>query len=151
MDKLELMRLVVTLYASMPMVSDYRIPDAHPEIHIMPKTVLQDLVCSAPCHIRAIYHPDFGLLIDETLDVAGNVYDRSIVFHELVHHSQHVNAKFAELHTVCERRAASEQEAYGLQNRYLSMNGASEPVTTLNWNRLCARQQREERSTLSMD
>ena len=60
MDKLELMRLVVALYASMPMVSDYRIPDAVPEIHIMPKTVLQNLACSVPCHIIAIYHQDFA-------------------------------------------------------------------------------------------
>jgi len=151
MDKIELIRLVASIYASMPSISDYQTPDELPEVHVLPKAVLQDLVCGGACHIRAIYHPDFGLLVDETLEAAGNLYDRSIVFHELVHHAQHINARFTEMHTSCERRAAAEREAYSLQNRYLAANGSSDPVPVLNWFRLCEKQQAQERALFSVD
>jgi hypothetical protein len=139
-DQFELMQFVAALYAFMPAVSDYRVPNEMPQVHAVPRTVLQDLVCSRPCRVRAFYHPDFGLLIDDTLDIAGNLYDRSILFHELVHHAQHVNGRFEELRSVCEARAASEGEAYGLQNRYLAANGAGESVPMLNWSGLCRKQ-----------
>jgi hypothetical protein len=37
-------------------------------------------VCAAPCHIQAIYHPDFGLMISEELDIKNSLEDRSVVF-----------------------------------------------------------------------
>jgi hypothetical protein len=75
-------------------------------------------------------------MIGEAL-MNGVVYERSIIFHELVHHAQPIDSKFNELHTACERRAAAEQEAYALQNHYLSANGYSQPVPVINWSRLC--------------
>jgi hypothetical protein len=151
MDKTELIMLVGSLYASMPGISDYQVPRELPEVHMLPRAVLQDLVCGRPCQIRAIYHPDFGLLIDETLDGAGNLYDRSIVFHELVHHAQHMDARFTEMHRPCERRAAAEREAYSVQNRYLAANGSSDPVPVLNWFRLCEKQETQERVLFAVD
>src|SRR3954464_2651608 len=102
---------MTVLYTALPGISDYEVPAEMPEVHILPRIVLQDLVCGGPCHIQAIYHPDFGLMIDEAL-MDGGVYERSIIFHELVHHAQHIDGKFNELHTACERRAAAEQEAF---------------------------------------
>jgi hypothetical protein len=88
MDKVELARFVTALYSALPGISDYSVPEEDPEVHILPKAVLHDLVCAAPCHIQAIYHPDFGLMISEELNIEHNLYDRSVVFHELVHHAQ---------------------------------------------------------------
>jgi hypothetical protein len=127
MDKLELVQLVTVLYAAIPGISDYKVPAEMPDAHVLPRSVLQDLVCGGPCHIQAIYHPDFGLMIGEAL-TNGDIYERSILFHELVHHAQHSEGKFNELHTACERRAVAEQEAYALQSRNLAASGYSQPV-----------------------
>ena len=148
MEKVDLIQLVVTLYAALPGISNYAVPNEMPEVHVLPRAVLHDLVCGSPCHIQAIYHPDFGLMLSEELNIEHSLYDRSVVFHELVHHVQHVNAKFGELHTACEQRAAAEQEAYQLQNRYLAANGYSQPVPVLNWFRLCQKQEAREGQTL---
>jgi hypothetical protein len=150
MDKLDLVQLITALYAALPGISHYRVPAEMPDVHILPRIVLQDLVCGGPCHIQAIYHPDFGLMIEEAL-MKGGIYERSIIFHELVHHAQHIDGKFNELHTACERRAAAEQEAYALQNRYLGANGYFQPVPVINWLRLCQKQQARETAVLSFE
>jgi len=151
MDKVDLIQIVAALYAALPGVSDYQVPAEMPEMHVLPTVVLHDLVCGGPCRIRAIYHPDFGLMIDESLNISGYLYDRSIVFHELVHHAQERTGKFNELHTPCERRAAAEQEAYQLQNRYLAANGYSQPVPVINWFRLCQKQELRDTQLLSFE
>ena len=87
-------------------------------------------------------------MLSDELNIEHDLYDRSILLHELVHHVQHVNAKFGELHTSCERRAVAEQEAYALQNRYLTTSGYSQPVPVLNWFRLCQKQEAREGLTV---
>jgi hypothetical protein len=152
MDKGELLQLVASIYAALSGVSDYQVPEENPEIHVLPKAVLHDLICNAPCHIQAVYHPDFGLMVSEELDIKNRLYDRSVVFHELVHHAQHINARFNEYKTPCERRAAAETEAYVIQNRYLAAIGGTQPVPVLNWFRLCEKQQiREAGTTVSFE
>ena len=76
MDKLDLVQLLAALYAALPGISDYQVLAELPEAHILLRVVLQDLVCGGPCHIQAIYHPDFGLMIDEAL-MKGGIYERS--------------------------------------------------------------------------
>jgi hypothetical protein len=108
MDKLELVRSVASPYAALPNLSPHQVPTEMPEAQLLHRQILQELVRGGPCHIRAIYHPDFGLLMDDSLNLTSSLRDQSIVFHELVHHAQHVSAKFGELRTPCERRAVAE-------------------------------------------
>jgi hypothetical protein len=81
----------------------------------------------------------------------GDVCERSILFHELVHHALQSEGKFNELHTACERRAAAQQEAYALQNRYLGANGYSQPVPPDQLVQLCQKQQAREISVLPFE
>ena len=133
MDKTELLKLAVALYGQLASVSDYSIPDKMPEVHAFPKSIVQDLVCGHPCHIRAFYHPDFGLVADDAL--GDTPYDRSIILHELVHHAQHITGRFDKLHG-CEMRAASEKEAFVIQNRYLMHHGA-DPIPIFGFDHMC--------------
>ncbi len=77
------------------------------------------------------------LFIDENLDVENNIFDRSILLHELIHHAQAVSGRFDTLSSDCMRRNWAEKEAYFIQNRYLmEMNSASR-VSMRGWAARC--------------
>jgi hypothetical protein len=133
----ELLQIIVQLYAAISSVSEYGVPQEMPHAHLVPKAVIQDLVCTRPCQIVAFYHPDFGVVVDESLDLSSNLYHRSIVLHELVHHAQHAADRFGSVEGKCAKRALSEREAYEIQNRYLASQGASAPVPTVRWEKFC--------------
>ena len=92
----ELLQILVQLYAAISSVSEYGVPQEMPNAHMIPRAVVQDLACARPCQIVAFYHPDFGVVLDESLDLRSNLYHRSIVLHELVHHAQHAADRFGD-------------------------------------------------------
>ncbi len=101
-------------------LSDYRSPHAGvPALKQIPQAQLEAKLCDAPCDVSAAYLPR-----ERTVYLAGNlnplrdVFDRSALLHELVHHLQQGHAKYAHL-TGCARERAKEEEAYTLQNAYL--------------------------------
>lgn len=103
----------------------------------MPQSLIQEQFCHRPCPIRAAYDATRGVFIDEKLDVAGNVFERSILLHELVHHAQAVSGRFDMGSSDCMRRNTAEQDAYYIQNRYLiGLNNASR-VSMTGWAARC--------------
>ena len=132
-----LAELVVQLYASIQMLSGYPAPEIMPEVRLVPQSEIQRMVCSGPCQIRAFYHPDFGVVIDESFNLKSNPHHQSILLHELVHHAQHVAGAFENLASACRARSASELEAYEVQNRFLGQQRASERIPVLRWAQLC--------------
>lgn len=113
------------LLAAIVLLSPHAPPAELPEVHVVPASELQARFCSGPCRIRAAYHPDWGLFLDDRLDLAGNAVDRSIFLHELVHHVQARAGHFDPSLSECERASREEREAYDIQNRYLARAGAS--------------------------
>jgi hypothetical protein len=99
----------------------------------------------------AFYHPDFGVVLDDSLDLRNNLYHRSIVLHELVHHAQHAADRFGNVEGGCPKRALSEGEAYEVQNRYLASQGASAPVPTVRWKRFCNTDKEENAKVPRLD
>lgn len=138
MDKTGLIELVTQLYLSVQAITGYPAPAGLPQVRQMPQAEIQKMVCMGPCRIRAFYHPEHGVVVDEGLNLKSNLYHQSILLHELVHHAQHVAGRFDSLESVCQARSASESEAYDVQNRYLASQRASERVPVLRWNLLCA-------------
>jgi hypothetical protein len=122
MDSAALANLVAQLFAAIQAVSGLAVPATMPEVHQVPQTVIQEKFCQGPCRVRAAYHPDMGVYVDERLDVVRNGYDRSILLHELVHHVQATSGKF-EGPDNCDRATREEREAYDVQNRYLASIG----------------------------
>ena len=115
-----LRELVTELLTAISMLAGYPAPDALPQVHRLPARELSQKVCGRPCPVKAFYHPEWGVFLDETLRVAEDVYDRSILLHELVHHLQHTSGKFSVMSGFCNRKSAEELEAYKIQNLYLS-------------------------------
>jgi len=122
MDNAALANLVAQLFTAIQAVSGLAVPAQMPEIHQVPQSVIQEKFCQGPCRVRAAYHPEMGVYLDERLDVVHNKFDRSVLLHELVHHVQATSGHFDGPDT-CDRATREEREAYDIQNRYLSSIG----------------------------
>jgi hypothetical protein len=115
----EVSTLIAELFVTIQLLSDYRIPASKPQVSFVPLTTMQKMVCKSDCAIKGFYLPAKGVFIDEKLNMRDDVYSRSVLLHELVHHLQHVSGKFEDLATPCLRWQAKEVEAYSIQRRYL--------------------------------
>jgi hypothetical protein len=101
-------------------LSDYRVAGAAlPPLFQLAQARLEAKVCTEPCDVTAAYVPREGIYLAANLDPVRDVFDRSALLHELVHHLQQGHAKFAHM-APCERERAKEVEAFALQNAYLA-------------------------------
>lgn len=138
MDQSSLVSLMVELFAAIKLVSGYPSPESLPDIHLASETEMQQLICAGkPCRVKAFYHPDWGVYVNEGMDVINDPFDRSILLHELVHHLQKTTGKFDVMPSFCNRRNAQELEAYEIQNRYLSDQHASRRAVAMGWSGRC--------------
>ncbi len=134
MDQSSLSSLVLELFTTIQLLAGYPAPQTDPEIHVIAHAVIEGKICRNQCkRIKAFYHPDWGVYVDESLDLAGDAFDRSILLHELVHHVQHTAGAFEMLPSNCERRNAEEQEAYKVQNKYLAAIGDPRRIPAGAW------------------
>ena len=120
MDSATLAGLVGELFNAIHAVSGLAIPAQAPEIHQVPQAVIEEKFCQGPCRVRAAYHPDMGVYLDERLDLVHSSFDRSVLLHELVHHVQATSGNFDGQPDTCQRATREEREAYEIQNRYLA-------------------------------
>ncbi len=138
MDQSSLTSLIVELFTAIRLLSGYPSPDILPQIHRVSVVEMQQKICGGrSCAVKAFYHPDWGVYVDETLDIRNNNFDRSILLHELVHHLQKTTGKFDAVPNFCTRRTVQELEAYEIQNRYLSSQGGSRRALAMGWSGKC--------------
>ena len=139
MDQSALVSLMVELFAAIRLLSAYPSPASLPELHALPQAEIQRRLCDGrACRVKAYYHPDGGVVVDETLDFQNDPFDRSILLHELVHHLQKTTGKYEVVTSFCSRRISEEMEAYEIQNRYLAEVHASRRALVTGWNGKCA-------------
>src|SRR5262245_3683037 len=120
MDASALHGIVADLFIAIHALSGYAVPAAAPPVHSVPLGVMQQKLCGKPCAVKAFYHPEWGVYLDETLDVEKDDFDRSVLLHELVHYLQNTSGRFEKMPVSCERNHLAESEAYKIQNLYLS-------------------------------
>ncbi|MBI1396244.1 MAG: hypothetical protein GC151_09725 [Betaproteobacteria bacterium] len=102
-------------------MSKYRMPATAPKVTRVPRHELEMRGCSHPnqaCKVSALFVASRGVMIAQDLRPETNLFDRSILFHELVHYLQEEARELA-TSAPCDRWFQREQEAYALQNRYL--------------------------------
>jgi len=139
LDQSALVSLMVELFAAIRFLSAYPAPAVLPEVHSLPQSEIQRRLCdSRPCRIKAFYHPESGVVVDETLDFQNDPFDRSILLHELVHHLQKTSGKYQVVSSFCRRRISEELEAYEIQNRYLSQIHSPRRALVMGWSGKCA-------------
>lgn len=137
MDPNALHSLLIELFAAIQLVSAYPMPDRLPAVHADPGPVMQQAICGRPCPVKAFYHAESGVHFDEKMDVYGNVFDRSILLHELVHYLQQTTGKYEVISGYCRRKNAEELEAYMIQNRYLAQQGVSRRASAVRRAQMC--------------
>lgn len=133
----ELHEIAAELFAAIHALSGYAVPAAMPEIHAVPLPVMQQKVCGKPCALKAFYHPEWGVYLDETLDLRESEFDRSILLHELVHYLQNKGGRFEKVPHACERNQLAEAEAYKIQNLYLSSRNSPKRALFNGWTVRC--------------
>ena len=89
-----------------------------PEVVPIARPVLEQEVCGKPCPVFALFDPEFGILVDDTLDLAGSSAAQSVLLHELVHYLQWRAA--GRTAATCEEWLAREREAYRIQFKWLA-------------------------------
>jgi hypothetical protein len=121
--------LVDSLLGLIPALTQYRKPDSQPPVLRVTRAQIEEKMCGgSACPMRAWYLPDEGIFLEDNLHPETDLFDRSVLFHELVHYLQELNAEGAAL-DACNRWFRREIEAYGLQNQYLALTGNGARVT----------------------
>jgi len=115
--------LVPALLSAIDQLSEYPRPTFVPEIFRVPHERLQELACTSKCGVLATYQPGEGIFLDERLKPETNLFDRSVLLHELVHYVQELNHERGDARP-CERWYYREIEAYAIQKSFLILVGS---------------------------
>lgn len=115
--------LVPALLSALDQLSKYPRPAVVPEIFRVSQERLQELSCTSKCGVLATYQPGEGIFLDERLKPEANLFDRSVLLHELVHYVQELNHERGDAKP-CERWYYREVEAYAIQKTFLMLVGS---------------------------
>ncbi len=110
----------------------------NPAVTFLPQVQLEARACGgASCgNVHGWFsYNDGAIYMALDNDVYTNLYDRSILLHELVHYLQDHQEK-PRLNNACETWKAREVEAYGVQYKWLRHNRV--PLRTRSYNTLLA-------------
>ncbi len=126
MDSTGLTRLVAELLYAVQALAGYAGPAQAPLVEFLPQVELRAMACDGTCDIRGWYAGGSTIYLDDRLDPAGNLWDRGILVHEIVHYVQELAGAFGASPT-CQRWLEREHEAYALQRRWLRANRPTAP------------------------
>jgi hypothetical protein len=115
-------QVIKQLIVAIDRISHHRPPKLPPTIHRVSHAELETYVCETNCAIKAWYKPGEGIFLDNTLQPETNVFDRSILLHEMVHYFQDMSGYYRDANP-CDRWLQRELDAYEVQNRYLGAIG----------------------------
>ena len=115
--------LIIDLARAVRKQLHYSGAESLPRVSLVSHAVLAAHACRDSCaRVKAAYVPGEGIYVENTLDPEHRVFDRSILFHELVHFVQEQVGEFSDLGP-CGRHQQEEMQAYALQNAYLMAQG----------------------------
>jgi len=122
--------LVPVLLTSIRYLSRYPKPDTLPVISYLPTAELKQLACHSDCFVLGHYQGGIMIYLDKKLKPETNLFDRSVLLHELVHYLQY-NFEPATQSVQTEQEKCMlwykrEREAYAIQDAYLMI--ISSPV-----------------------
>lgn len=122
--------LISVLLSSIHYLSQYSKPDVLPVISYLPTSELKQLACHSDCYVLGHYHGGQIIYLDNKLKPETNLFDRSVLLHELVHYLQYnFEPKIETVQTEKEKCTLwykREREAYAIQDAYLMI--ISSPV-----------------------
>ncbi len=126
LDEREMIR---ALLRTLHRLSRYPVPAEPPRVVYLSTTHLQQMACEQACNVRGHYAGGREIYLDERLRPLSDLFDRSILLHEMVHYLQQQDAAHESTAGLAERDKCRlwhmrEQEAYALQEAFLSLVGS---------------------------
>ncbi len=131
--RLETGELLPVLFRTIQRLSSYAAPVEFPVIKRLPADALNRMACKGSCGVLGNYAGGREIYLDSRLAPETNLFDRSVLLHEMVHYLQNLQGESP----IGAREAAGdaekcrlwytrEREAYRIQESYLIM--VSSPV-----------------------
>ena len=115
--------LVAKLLITAKVLAGYPVPAVPPAVSFAPDPHLAAIACRGACQanglLNGLFRPGRGIVLSDRLDPLHDVRARAVLLHEIVHHLQDLNGRFAD-QPACERYYLREREAYSVENRYLT-------------------------------
>jgi hypothetical protein len=114
--------LVAKLLVTAKVLAGYAAPAVPPAVSFAPDEELAALACNGcQAHglVNGLFLPARGIILSDRLDLEHDVRARAVLLHEIAHHLQELNGRFAD-RPACERYFLREREAYAVENRYLA-------------------------------
>ena len=127
--------LLKSLYSDLRQLSRYAKAGEQVSIVRLPRAELASMVCKRPCNVLGFYR-NGQIFLDEQLRPELNLYDRSVLLHELMHYFQDLNDAYG-VNATCERWYLREVEAYAAQQQFLSASGSAVHVRFAGMQSLC--------------
>lgn len=125
--KLQLEELVPEILNTIRQLSPYSKPHGYPTVVYLSAEELGNKACGKPCGVLGHYAGGEAIYLDNRLKPETDLFDRSVLLHELVHYLQEANGSYQIRQQVPEDGAqcltwlAREIEAYEIQATYLQM------------------------------
>ena len=107
-------------------------PIEPPHFEFMPAVEIAEIACEQNCgDVKGWTPPGDTVYLNQDLNITRNMFDRSIILHELVHYVQYKYQLVNNMPSDCLTWKARETQAYQLQFQWLR-----EHHITSNWQRL---------------
>ena len=117
--------LVPLIFSTLQRLTRYPLPDQYPTVTYLSSDDLSKLACDSKCTVLGHYQGGLTVYLDDKLRPETNLFDRSVLLHEMVHYLQQLNlpASKSELsiHEKCVLWYTREREAYAVQEAFLIM------------------------------
>tara|TARA_A100000164_G_C21767825_1_gene704880 strand:- start:99 stop:692 length:594 start_codon:yes stop_codon:yes gene_type:complete len=120
---------IKVLFTAISDLSKYNVPSEFPELVFVSHKKINKPNCEPNCRVLGRYVGGKEIHLNEKLDPEKNLFDRSILLHEMVHYLQELENpgeinKLANKIDKCEVWFKREREAYDIQESYLEYMGS---------------------------
>jgi len=131
--QLDTHELLPVVFSTIRKLSRYAPPSEYPELIYLSTQELNRLACKGTCSVLGHYAGGRQIYLDDRLKPLKNLFDRSVLLHEVVHYLQSLEgshyvdpADTGDDAQKCRLWYQREREAYAIQEAYLIM--VSSPV-----------------------
>ena len=117
--------LIPLIFSTLQRLTRYPLPDEYPTVTYLSSDELSKLACDSKCTVLGHYQGGLTVYLDDKLKPETNLFDRSVLLHEMVHYLQQLNLPSSQselsIHEKCVLWYTREREAYAVQEAFLIM------------------------------
>jgi hypothetical protein len=117
--------LIPLVFSTLQRLTRYPLPDQYPTVTYLSSDELSKLACESKCTVLGHYQGGLTVYLDDKLKPETNLFDRSVLLHEMVHYLQQLNLPPSKselsIHEKCVLWYTREREAYAVQEAFLIM------------------------------